>query len=550
MSKIWGYLGKSRLQELIGSDVLSKLEIILPALLRDSSVSRPEDIYSKENLVKIFDAFSGTNFLKKKEFRREFFHALPVTIVNKIIYACDPEKVSDGFEQKKEFLTSSWSSDSPITHKIIEILKLPHFAIPYKSKKYRSFEKIEPAENSYKSLKDYQSSVFHDSFKKLNIPRSRFIIQMPTGSGKTRTAMEIITSFLNESDDGTIVVWLAHSGELCEQAYEAFREIWHHVAKKPLMLISAWGNNAGSLDANFDESVFLIGGFQKLYSILEKTDQDTISRLKSKTGLIVIDEAHKVLAPTYEYVTKQLLGDETCIIGLTATPGRSVTDTDENKKLAEFFFGGKVAIDAGEDSPIEYLRDKGVLSKVERRLLITNRSFSLTSRQIKHLETRFDFSPEFLRVIGSDEIRNLEIVESLKSECKRQSQIIFFGCSVDHSKFICALLIFLGIKAAHIDGETPNSRRSDIIENFRKGNIQVVCNYGVLSTGFDAPKTDVVFISRPTTSIVLYSQMIGRGFRGPEIGGTERCKIIDVIDNIEGFSDEKKVYDYFEKYYQ
>lgn len=534
---------------MIGNDALCDLEKILLALSENSSASR-DDLYSNANLVKIFDAFLGTDSLRKKEFRMELFNALPEDTVNKIIRACDPRRVSDDFEQKKEFLASSWSSDSPVTREIIKVLGLPHSAIPHKNKRFESFEKIEPAQNSYKSLKDYQSAVFHDSVKKLSTPRSRFIIQMPTGSGKTRTAMEIITFFLNESDDGTMVVWLAHSGELCEQAYEAFREIWCHVSKKRLRLIPVWGENIKKFDINFEESAFLIGGFQKLHSMLKKTDQNIVNKLKSRTGLIVVDEAHKVLATTYEKVTKSFLGNETCVVGLTATPGRSATNEEANKKLAGFFFEGKVSIDAGGKSLIEYLRDKRVLSMASREPLITHRDFSLNERELSHLEAKFDFPPGVLKRIGDDVIRNVEIIKSLENECKDQRQIIFFGCSVEHSKFICALLTFLGIKAAHIDGKTHNSRRSDIIENFKKSNIQVLCNYGVLSTGFDAPKTDVVFISRPTTSIVLYSQMIGRGLRGPEIGGTRTCKIIDVIDNIKGFPDDMKVYNYFEEYYQ
>ena len=68
--------------------------------------------------------------------------------------------------------------------------------------------------------------------------------------------------------------------------------------------------------------------------------------------------------------------------------------------------------------------------------------------------------------------------------------------------------------------------------------------------GFDAPKTDLVFIARPTTSLVLYSQMLGRGMRGPAIGGTENCKVVTVRDNIEGYQDMNEVYSYFEDYFQ
>jgi len=61
----------------------------------------------------------------------------------------------------------------------------------------------------------------------------------------------------------------------------------------------------------------------------------------------------------------------------------------------------------------------------------------------------------------------------------------------------------------------------------------VLCNYGVLTTGFDAPSVRCVVVARPTASPILYEQMVGRGMRGPEFGGTKQCLVIDVDDNIE-----------------
>ena len=92
-----------------------------------------------------------------------------------------------------------------------------------------------------------------------------------------------------------------------------------------------------------------------------------------------------------------------------------------------------------------------------------------------------------------------------------------------------------------------NQKKS--INDFINEDTQVICNFEILSTGFDDPKTDVVFISRPTFSIVLYAQMIGRGLRGPAIGGSESCKIIDVKDNIQGYSNEDSVFTYFQEYF-
>ena len=75
--------------------------------------------------------------------------------------------------------------------------------------------------------------------------------------------------------------------------------------------------------------------------------------------------------------------------------------------------------------------------------------------------------------------------------------------------------------------------RRGVIEDFRSGKIEFLCNFGVLTTGFDAPKTECIAIARPTTSEVLYEQIVGRGLRGPEFGGTETCLVMDFADNIK-----------------
>ena len=88
------------------------------------------------------------------------------------------------------------------------------------------------------------------------------------------------------------------------------------------------------------------------------------------------------------------------------------------------------------------------------------------------------------------------------------------------------------------------------IDEFRSKHINVITNYELLSTGFDAPKVDVVMITRPTFSSVLYSQMIGRGLRGTAMGGTESCQVIEVIDNIDGYPDTSVLFEEFEEIFR
>jgi superfamily II DNA or RNA helicase len=176
-------------------------------------------------------------------------------------------------------------------------------------------------------------------------------------------------------------------------------------------------------------------------------------------------------------------------------------------------------------------------------------NIELTASQKRSLEKTFDFPKGFLATVASSNVRNLEIMKKLLLSCREGRRILFFACNVKHSRFITSLLTYFGIKAAHVDGTTAKHRREHVIEAFRNGDIQVLCNYGVLTTGFDAPNTDEVFISRPTNSVVLYSQMIGRGLRGTTIGGTERCRISDVKDNISGFGNQVRVYHWFEEFW-
>jgi DNA repair protein RadD len=543
MSSIWNSLGKAKLQQLIGVEVLDRLETLLPILALGVT---SDSIYTKEGLASIFEAFSGASQLENKDFRAELFNSLKPEVLDSLLASLNRDGTSLDWSQKVKFLVHSWNTRSE-AERIVDILGISKECLPRPASLPPSDVLLLPHFHPYKPLKEYQVPVATAAIKHLATPRSRFIIQMPTGSGKTRTAMEIIAETLNEQPDGTVIIWLAHSEELCEQAYDCFSEVWAHVARKPLRLFRNWGTKT-SLPFDFKESAFVIGGFSKLYQELQKSAA-AFNALSKRLFLLVADEAHKIIAPTYKAVTQALLGVETRVIGLTATPGRSLMDDQQNNQLAQFFFSEIVGLEGSNHGILYDLRAKKVLSEAEYDPLYTSQSYQLSAKEKNHLNKFFELPPGALERLADDDVRNVEIIRKLQKECSNGGQILFFGCSVAHSKFICAILNFFGIKASHLDGTTSRALRQSVIEDFRTKQIQVLCNYALLSTGFDAPKTDCVFISRPTGSIVLYSQMIGRGLRGLAIGGTAKCKIIDVIDNISGFSDADRVYHYFEEYF-
>jgi superfamily II DNA or RNA helicase len=180
------------------------------------------------------------------------------------------------------------------------------------------------------------------------------------------------------------------------------------------------------------------------------------------------------------------------------------------------------------------LRKRGVLSQVEHRVLETGKTFTLTDSELQRFKELGQLPGSFLKKVGEDAERNSLLLKTLL-ELPVDWPILFFGCSVEHASAMAVLLRRSGRSAAVVTGATRRATRRHLIEEFRAGRLQVLSNYGVLTTGFDAPKIRAVVIARPTTSVVLYEQMIGRGMRGPLNGGTEECLLIDLKDNIARF---------------
>jgi superfamily II DNA or RNA helicase len=111
------------------------------------------------------------------------------------------------------------------------------------------------------------------------------------------------------------------------------------------------------------------------------------------------------------------------------------------------------------------------------------------------------------------------------------SLVIYFGPTVQDAECMAFLLRQRGIEASFVGADTRDVSRRKIIADFKSGEIQVLCNCEVLTTGFDAPRVTHVVLARPTVSQVLYEQMVGRGLRGERFGGTASCHIIDLEDN-------------------
>ncbi len=371
----------------------------------------------------------------------------------------------------------------------------------------------------------------------LTTPPYRTILHMPTGAGKTRTSMNVIAEHLRKHEP-TLVIWLAHTEELCEQAAAEFAKAWSYLGNRELTIYRFLGNREIQPDEISDG--IIIAGLSKLYSAAKQQIR-FISQLGSKTSLVIMDEAHSAVANTYQLVLEALVVQhpKTSLLGLTATPGRTWADIEIDEQLATFFARRKVTLNVeGYGNPVDYLVAEQYLAEVDYQSLFYEGGPELSPTDLDRIAEHLDIPTNILQRLAEDEQRNLAIITAVEQLAKNHRRILVFAATVEHANLLAAVLRARDLHAASITGKTPSSTRAKLIEEYKTptDDVRIICNFGVLTTGFDAPQTSAALIARPTKSLVLYSQMVGRAIRGVRAGGNARAEIFTVVDySLPGF---------------
>lgn len=409
-------------------------------------------------------------------------------------------------------------------------------------------------------LHDFQEEVLKgiETLITNNMGRRRAVVSLPTGGGKTRVTVEAaVRLVLAPINNQRSVIWVAQTDELCEQAVQAFRQVWVNLGAQhtDLRIVRLWGGNSNPAIQEANKPVVIVASIQTLNS---RMGNGRMAWLQNP-GLVVVDECHHAITPSYTNLLRFLNAEapragtaaknEPPILGLSATPFR--TDDDESRRLARRFDNHWLP---GNQSDLHArLLSQGVLAEVKNEAL--DSGVGLTSEELGRL-SQFKESWEGIdfenliesinqRLAGSKE-RNEKLIERIT--LADEQSILVFANSVLHAEELAARLNLQGISAAAISGSTPATARRYFLNRFQSGKIRVICNHTVLSTGFDAPKTDMVLISRAVFSPVRYMQMVGRGLRGEKNGGTASCKIVTVLDNLGRFQ-EKHPYHYWERFF-
>ena len=322
------------------------------------------------------------------------------------------------------------------------------------------------ATDTRQQLRDYQEQAVSEVITKLG---SRPILVSPTGSGKTTMATEIVERL------GAPTLWLAHRKELIDQAAER---------------LAAHGLSTGVIMSGYASDPDA--------QIQVASVQTLIRRDRPPAGLVIVDECHHAAADSYQSILDGYPDyPETAIVGLTATPFRL-----DGRGLGELF--GELVVAAWPDE----LCDAGVLHKP--------RVWASKSPDLRGVRVvAGDYSPGALAARTNTAELNADIVETWQSRAAGKRTVVF-AVDIEHSQAITEAFRRAGVTTEHLDGGTPRDERDAILARLASGETLVVSNCMVLTEGWDLPALECAIIARPTASLNLHLQMIGRVMRAAD----------------------------------
>jgi superfamily II DNA or RNA helicase len=491
---------------------------------------------SKQQLLVALLIKHGTELLQDKDVRTRIY-----------------ERVRERPDGDAPNLPKSWHPGKKAADAFVAAVGLPAELVGVPGDQRSPDYEVLEGQPELRPLEDFQNEVLRKVMDVISVPGARALVTLPTGAGKTRVAVEAIRKWLarphGEAGDGQVVLWLAHTEELCEQAYSCFKEVWEtSIGVQLLYLFRFWGHYTTNLVACREvvqQALASAGVFvstpHRIANLIKATpegDAEVINAFTKAIGVLVVDEAHRAAAPTYSMILNYFHASEPAVLGLTATPFRMEYAPDgsaETRQLSEIF-GGRIIepLDTLGADPRVTLQGMGVLARPLIHSIRTGTRLEAPTaaamddpddEDVERIDTK-------LKSDADKASRRRLVVKQIAKICEDSNNVIlYFGPSVVDADMMAFMLRQRRIPSACVSGETREATRRQVISQFRKGNIRVLCNCEVLTTGFDAPRVTHIVVARPTVSQVLYEQMVGRGLRGPKFGGTEHCVIVNCEDD-------------------
>ena len=323
------------------------------------------------------------------------------------------------------------------------------------------------------ALRQYQKDTLNNIIRSQRKGNKNILLQAATGSGKTVMASAFVNHSIKQNKN---VLFLAHRRELIKQCSEKLdtEKVRHGIimAGEPYHFWCT--TQVASIDT------------LRSRSITNKKEE------LPKADLIIIDEAHRCLSNTYLKIIN--LYKDSQVLGLTATPIRS-----DGRGLGHIFQDMVQAPSIGQ--------------LIREGHLVECSYYAPTIPDLKGIQTSMGDYNTVQLAEKMDKPKLIGDIVSSWVKIGNNKKTIVFASSVAHSKNIAESFKDIGIKAAHIDGTTDNKERERVLNEFNHGNMKIICNCMVLTEGFDCPPAEVCVLARPTKSLGMYIQMVGRVLR-------------------------------------
>ena len=377
-----------------------------------------------------------------------------------------------------------------------------------------------------------------------DISDRRGMVVMPTGSGKTYTA--VIWLLKHGVANGYRVVWLVHRQELVEQTYREFRKqapLLKGSGVKKLRVLPISGSHMHMSTASRAE-VYVCS----IASVANKYGYRFIERMLGVAGkskvIVVIDEAHHSVAANYQKVIKriQTLNPNMVLLGLTATPIR-MNESEQQRLQSMYHINRNLLQNRGVNGyvyevTLKQLLMSGFLAKPYYEKINTEIIGEIEYQCTQEDEAYFlqfgELSERIKKQIAKSSARNEMIVNQYLDNKERYGKTIVFAVNQLHAETLCD-----EFKKAGISCDFAVSGRGDaqeVIRDFKENKFRVLINVQILTEGSDVPDIQTVFLTRQTNSDSLLMQMIGRGLRGEKAGGTSKAYIVAFHDTWNTFA--------------
>jgi superfamily II DNA or RNA helicase len=323
------------------------------------------------------------------------------------------------------------------------------------------------------TLRDYQSASVNDIISAIAAKKNT-VIQLPTGTGKTTVIAEVIRLWRSQHSQNQRALIVVHRIELVEQIIDRFKE---------------FGIIAGKIKAGEPVNE----NYQIQVGLIQSLRSQT--RRPASLGLIIVDEAHHINASSYSDLISYYEKYNPTVIGVTATPSRL-----DGKPL------GSVFAQLYEYGQITDFITNGFLSSMKH--------FATGFPDLKYIKVKStgDYDEKQLQAAMSNELIMANLIQGYEMHAQNKKMIVF-AVNTEHANIIANRYCVAGYNAIAVDYKTATEVRKKIIDDFKNGQIQILVNVNLFTEGFDCPDVEVVQLARPTKSLNLYLQMIGRGMR-------------------------------------